>query len=201
MKSLLAASALAGIAMLAAPASAQVAAEEASDDVRMSIVYGDDAAPPCPEGEICVVARLPESERYRIPETLRFSDDPENVAWTKRVESLEMLGDFGALSCSPAGAGGFTGCTQQLIEQAYGERATGANVRFSELIAAAREERLSTIDEDAAAEQERVEAIEREYMERLEAERDAELPDETNPSIAPCENAGPIMEVPGTPES
>ena len=45
MKSLLAASALAGIAMLAAPASAQVAAEEASDDVRMSIVYGDDAAP------------------------------------------------------------------------------------------------------------------------------------------------------------
>ena len=201
MKSLLAASALAGIAMLAAPASAQVATEEASDDVRMSIVYGDDAAPPCPEGEICVVARLPESERYRIPETLRFSDDPENVAWTKRVESLEMLGDFGALSCSPAGAGGFTGCTQQLIEQAYGERATGANVRFSELIAAAREERLSTIDEDAAAEQERVEAIEREYMERLEAERDAELPDETNPSIAPSENAEPIMETPDTPES
>ena len=201
MKSLLAASALAGIAMLAAPASAQVATEEASDDVRMSIVYGDDAAPPCPEGEICVVARLPESERYRIPETLRFSDDPENVAWTKRVESLEMLGDFGALSCSPAGAGGFTGCTQQLIEQAYGERATGANVRFSELIAAAREERLSTIDEDAAAEQERVEAIEREYMERLEAERDAELPDETNPSIPPSENAEPIMETPDTPES
>ena len=59
MKSLLAASALAGIAMLAAPASAQVAAEEASDDVRMSIVYGDDAAPACPEGEICVVARSP----------------------------------------------------------------------------------------------------------------------------------------------
>ncbi|WP_374407158.1 hypothetical protein [Pelagerythrobacter sp.] len=195
MKSLLAAAALAGLALTAAPAAAQGVAS-GDENVRMVIVYGDDTAPEAQGDEIVVVARLPESERYRIPESLRLSDDPANVAWTRRVESLEMVGAFGTLSCSPTGAGGFTGCTQQLINQAYGERATGANVRFSELIAAARAERLSTIDEAAAAEQERVEAIERDYMERLEAERDAELPDEQNPPIAPSEAAEPIMETP-----
>ena len=73
----------------AAPVAAQDQAVTQEDDVRMSIVYGEDAAPPCPEGEICVVARLPEAERYRIPPTLRFSDDPANTAWTRRVEKLE----------------------------------------------------------------------------------------------------------------
>jgi len=205
MKSLFAATALAGLALSTASALAQETAAETTgatvgptttEDVRMVIVYGDDPAPEPVGDEIVVVARLPESERYRIPESLRFSDDPENVSWTRRVESLEMIGDFGTLSCSTAGAGGFTGCTQQLIDQAYGAREGAASVRFSELIAAAREERLSTIDEAAAAEQERVEAIEREYMERLEAERDAALPDEENPSIPPSDTTGPIMDEP-----
>lgn len=207
MKSLSAATALAGLALFAAPVAAQEAGDEAAatvgtttEDVRMVIVYGDDPAPEPVGDEIVVVARLPESERYRIPESLRFSDDPANVSWTRRVESLEMIGDFGTLSCSTAGAGGFTGCTQQLIEQAYGAREGAASVRFSELIAAARAERLSTIDEAAAAEQERVEAIEREYMERLEAERDAPLPDEDNPSILPSEDTGPIMDAPQEPQ-
>ena len=207
MKSLSAATALAGLALFAAPVAAQETGDEAAvtvgtttEDVRMVIVYGDDPAPEPVGDEIVVVARLPESERYRIPESLRFSDDPANVSWTRRVESLEMIGDFGTLSCSTAGAGGFTGCTQQLIEQAYGAREGAASVRFSELIAAARAERLSTIDEAAAAEQERVEAIEREYMERLEAERDAPLPDEDNPSILPSEDTGPIMDAPQEPQ-
>ena len=170
------------------PASAQETVTGPSgDDVRMSIVYGSDAAPDCPAGEICVVARLPEEDRFRIPPTLRFSDDPENNAWTNRVEKLEMVGAFGALSCSPAGAGGFTGCTQQMIAAAYGDKATGADVRFSELIAAARDERLSQIDQTAADEQARVEQIEREYMERLERERAAELPGER----PVAEEAGP----------
>lgn len=198
MKSLFAAFALSGAAFLASPLAAQATADDIPDDVRMSVVYGDDAAPPCPEDQICVIARLPESERYRIPETLRYSDDPANTSWTERVESLEMVGDFGTLSCSPAGAGGFTGCTRDLIRRAYGEEATGASVRFSELIAAARAERLSKIDEQAAAEQERVEQIEREYMERLERERAAELPDEQNPEILPSEDAEPIMDAPET---
>ena len=91
----------AATALSAAPAVAQ---DTASDDVRMSIVYGADAAPECPAGEICVVARLPEEDRFRIPPTLRFSDDPDNNAWTNRVEKLEMIGDFGTMSCSTAGS-------------------------------------------------------------------------------------------------
>ena len=39
-------------------------------------------------------------------------------------------------------------------------------MRFSELIDAERQRRLSTIDEDAASEQARVEAAEREYFQR-----------------------------------
>ncbi len=190
MKRLIAAALAASAAFVASPLAAQ---ESSGDDVRMSIVYGEDAAPPCPQGEICVVARLPEAERYRIPPTLRFSDDPQNTAWTRRVERLEMIGAFGTLSCSTAGLGGFTGCTQELIRQAYGDRAEGAEVRFSELIAAARADRLATIDATAAEEQARVEQIEREYMERLERERGAELPGE---SILPSPNAEPIMQTP-----
>lgn len=172
------------------PAAAQdTVTGPSSDDVRMSIVYGTDAAPECPAGEICVVARLPEEDRFRIPPTLRFSDDPENNAWTNRVEKLEMVGAFGTMSCSPAGAGGFTGCTQQMIAAAYGDKATGADVRFSELISAAREERLAQIDQTAAEEQARVEQIEREYMERLERERAAELPGER--PVADDAGAGP----------
>ena len=51
-------------------------------------------------------------------------------------------------------------------------------MRFGQLIEKARAERLSTIDAQAAAEQERVEMIEREYMQRLERERAGELPGE-----------------------
>lgn len=170
----------------AAPALAQGEEER----VNMVIVYGDDSCPVSTADEITVCARKDEGERFRIPAPLRFSDDPENVAWTQRVERYETIGDFGALSCSPTGAGGFTGCTQQLIEAAYGEKREGSDVRFGQLIAEARAARLSTIDETAAAEQARVEAIEKEYMERLERERAGTLPgEESGPGDAP-----PIMD-------
>lgn len=173
-----------------APAAAQ---DEAGDKVNMVIVYGDDECPPPAEGEITVCARKEENERYRIPENLRLSDSPQNVSWTERVERYEMIGAFGTLSCDPAGAGGFTGCTQQMINAAYADRREGNDVRFSQLIEAARAERLSTIDADAAAEQKRVEQIEREYMERLERERSQPLPGEEDvaPAASPDTSAPP----------
>lgn len=172
------------MAACAVPAAAQ---DSGGDKVRMLIVYGDDKVAP-PEGdEIVVVARLPEADRYRIPEALRFSDDPANMAWARRVEKLEMVGAFGTMSCSPAGAGGFTGCTQQFIDAAYADKREGADVRFGNLVAAARAERLSTIDADAAATQSRVEELEKQYMEKLERERAAELPGEARtPGDAPA---------------
>jgi hypothetical protein len=166
---------LVALAALTAPAGAQTTG---SEKVRMVIAYGNDEVAPPQGDEIVVVARLPENDRYRIPEVLRWSDDPANMAWARRVERLDMVGAFGTNSCSPTGASGFTGCTQQLINAAYADKREGADVRFSELIAAARAERLSTIDADAAAEQARVESIEKEYMDRLAKEREGALPGE-----------------------
>jgi hypothetical protein len=161
------------LAAFAAPVAAQ---DTGSEKIRMVIVYGNDAVPPPQGDEIVVVAHLPENDRYRIPETLRFSDDPVNMAWARRVERLDMIGSFGTNSCSPAGAGGFTGCTQQLINAAYADKREASGMRFSELIAAARAQRLSTIDQDAAETQARVESLEKAYMDRLEKEREGVLP-------------------------
>lgn len=185
------AAAIAAIAVT--PAAAQ---DDAGDKVNMVIVYGDDACPEPEGGEITVCARKAENERFRIPEGLRLSDSPQNTAWTERVESYEMVGAFGTMSCDPAGAGGFTGCTQQMISAAYKDRADGSAVRFSQLIEAARAERLSTIDADAAAQQARVEQIEREYLERLERERGEPLPGEAAAPAQADEGAGESETVP-----
>lgn len=157
----------------ATPAFAQEAqgpADNPSEKVNQLIVYGDD---PCPEsagGEITVCARKPESERFRIPENLRTDDSPDTVAWTQKVKNYETVGSFGTLSCSPSGYGGWSGCTQALIDAAYQEKKTGSDVRFSELIAQERAKRLSTIDQDAAAEQSRVEEIEKQYADKQAAD-------------------------------
>ena len=165
-------------AAYAAPAMAQTPVETGDDSYNMVIVYGDDACPESTADVIVVCARKDENERFRIPERLRFSDDPANRAWAERVEQLEYVGQSGIMSCSPVGAGGFTGCTQELIREAYADRENSSEVRFGQLVAEARAERLEGIDAEAAAEQERVEMIEREYMERLERERAGQTPDE-----------------------
>jgi hypothetical protein len=175
-------------AALATPALAQDApAAPADEKVNMVIVYGDDACPPSTGNEITVCARKGESERYRIPEALRFSDDPKNIAWTERVERYETVGAFGTMSCSPTGAGGFTGCTQQLIDAAYEDKKQGSDVRFGQLIEQERQKRLSTIDADAAAEQARVEQIERQYMERLKKESEQAMPGEQPKAPPPAD--------------
>ncbi|WP_454598025.1 hypothetical protein [Qipengyuania sp. SM2507] len=168
----LAALMLATAACFATPLAAQ---DTGGDKVNMVILYGDDAAPEPVGDEIVVVARLPEADRFRIPESLRYSDNPANASWAERVERLDIVGNFGTLSCSAVGVGGSTGCTQEMIAAAYADRENSSSVRFGQLIEAARAERLSEIDELAAEEQERVEQIEREYLERLE--REAELPE------------------------
>lgn len=166
------------VLLLAAAAASPAAAQSASEKINMVIAYSADECPTAQPGEVVVCEILVEAERYRIPSNLRYSDSPENNAWANRVEEIKYVGDFGTMSCSPAGAGGFTGCTQKFIEAAYKDKAEDDGIRFGQLIEKARQERLSTIDVNAAAEQERVEMIEREYMQRLERERQAELPGE-----------------------
>ncbi|HUD30578.1 MAG TPA: hypothetical protein VMQ93_17045 [Novosphingobium sp.] len=178
MTRLLTSAALAAFLMTAAPAFAQDDAglDTGGEKVNQLIVYGEDVCPASSGGEITVCARKPEEERYRIPEPLRGIDQPQAQAWANKVQAYETVGSFGTLSCSPVGAGGSLGCTQQLIDKASAERANGSEVRFGELIAAEREKRLSTIDTDAAEQQERVEQAEKAYFEqrqRQEAEQDA----------------------------
>jgi hypothetical protein len=159
------------LALVASPAFGQGAQGAAEPRVNQLIVYGDDKCPESAGDEITVCARLDESERYRIPEALRQLDGPQNEAWTNKVRSFETVGDFGPLSCSPVGAGGELGCTAKMIEAAYAEKRQIArtNVHMAELVAQARQQRLSTLDADAAATQARVEALEKERA-RLEAQ-------------------------------
>lgn len=178
MTRLLTSAALAALMLTAAPALAQDddGLDAAGEKVNQLIVYGEDSCPASAPGEITVCARKPEEERYRIPEPLRGIDQPQAEAWANKVQAYETVGSFGTLSCSPVGAGGSLGCTQQLIDKASAERREGTDVRFGELIAAEREKRLSTIDADAAAQQARVEEAEKAYFEqqrRQQAGRDA----------------------------
>jgi hypothetical protein len=175
---MIAASALVPAALLfAMPAMAQSADEK----VNQLIVYGDDACPPSTGNEITVCARKDESERYRIPESLRESISPQNDAWTNRVIAYETIGANGAMSCSPVGSGGFTGCVGKLIDTAYAERKLDPNIRFSQLIADERAKRLSTIDSDAAETQASVEQLERQYAAKQRALQD---PEGEHPAVA-----------------
>ncbi|MBH0111494.1 hypothetical protein I5E68_00830 [Novosphingobium sp. YJ-S2-02] len=164
---------LAGACLASAPAAAQ---DDPGDKVNQVIVYGDDPCPASNGDEITVCARKPEGERYRIPAPLRGVDSPTAQSWSNKVDAYETVGAFGTLSCSPVGAGGSQGCTQQLLDKAAAERANGTDVKMSELIAEERAKRLSTIDSEAAEQQRRVEEAEEAYFaqqRRQQAERDA----------------------------
>lgn len=179
MTRLLLTAAAAAFSLAVAPAAfAQDAGltDPGGEKVNQLIIYGDDPCPQSASGDITVCARKPEEERYRIPEPLRGIDQPQSEAWANKVQAYETVGRFGTQSCSPTCSGGWLGCTQQLINSAYAEKANGSEVRFSELIQAEREKRLSTIDADAAADQARVEEAEKAYFEqrqRQEAQQDA----------------------------
>jgi hypothetical protein len=102
---------------------------QAQDTVRRIVVYGDDPCPPSTDGEIVVCARLPETERYRIPEELRedaVEDDPASESWASRAKSIEYVGDGGIQSCSAVGPSGFTGCWADMVRQAREERRRAA---------------------------------------------------------------------------
>lgn len=156
---------------LASPALAQDAAAEPK--VNMVIIYGDDKCPASGDDTITVCARKAEAERFRIPETLRESTSPSNEAWNNKVIAYETVGRAGTMSCSPTGAGGWTGCTGQMLKQAAGEKASDPNIRFGQLIAEERAKRLSTIEAEATEAQSRVEEIERQMAEKRRAEEAA----------------------------
>lgn len=91
-------------------------------------VFGND---PCPKGvgdEIIVCARLPESERYRIPAPLRRSKLARpDQSWVARTRDIEETGRATRPdSCSPVGTGGQTGCFQKFMHDARIEKEADA---------------------------------------------------------------------------
>jgi hypothetical protein len=101
------------LAVPTAPATAQRNTNE-----QVLIVFGND---PCPRDTICV--RRSETERYRIPQELRrIEPSPQSQSWAQRARSMEYVGASGTNSCTPSGAGGWTGCYQQMLRQAREER-------------------------------------------------------------------------------
>lgn len=160
---------------LAGPAFAQqpgvpvpgAAASQASGpaDVRVNqlIIYGDD---PCPQSqdpnEVTVCARLPDSDRYRVPPNLRDNpNEPGSNSWANRATELSYVGRTGTESCSTVGGGGFTGCFNQMVTQARAERrAAGTDVNWTRMIEEARNRRSAQIEEQAQSDEEEAQARE-----------------------------------------
>lgn len=119
LPSLTVATAVLALPMLAAPAPVLAQGQRVSE----IIVYGTDPCPRSTDDEVVVCARKPEGERYRIPERLRQSGPPQTrEAWANKAIAFETRIGNGLNSCSPVGPAGFTGCQQQLINQAFKER-------------------------------------------------------------------------------
>lgn len=153
--------ALAAALLASAPAPAQetsAAAGPANEPkINQLIIYGEDRCKDSTEEEIVVCVRLPESERYRIPENLRELDRPQSQAWANRAAELTYVGRTGTGSCSTVGPGGYLGCLTEIIKTAASERQNSDSVNWNRLIEEARRERLGRIDEES-------EAIERELQ-------------------------------------
>ncbi len=132
-----------------------------SEKVNLVIVYGDDPCPKANGEDIVVCGRKPEKDRYRIPEPLRGDpNQPSKQAWGEQYRSLEYVGRSGTESCSPVGGGGFTGCFDRLAKMAKAEKRQADNASWTDLVAAERAKRLSTIDKDSDAIEARVKAEE-----------------------------------------
>lgn len=187
---------LAGSAV-ALPAGAQEATVE-GEKINQVIVYGSDKCEQSSPDEIVVCNRLPEQDRYRVPQMFRGGDplDPRNNAWANRVVALERVGRFGTDSCSPTGLGGFTGCTQQLVAGAKAERQAADKTDWQAMIADERAKRIAGIDAASDEVEAAVVAEERALAERQKAAEDLErqasgrgpapaTPDETDAAPLP----------------
>jgi hypothetical protein len=159
---------LSAIAVFASvPAFAQTTPDTPDEKINQVIVYGNDQCPQSNDDEIITVcARLAEKERYRIPKTLR--DDPTDIrkeSFTNKVIAYEHVSASGTMSCSPTGAGGFTGCGLGEINRAYAEKKSDPGINFGRLIAAERKKRLAGIDAESDEVEIRVKQFEKERAE------------------------------------
>lgn len=185
--------------LFALPAAAQDADTTNADKINQVIVYGNDKCEPSSADEIVVCNRLPEQDRYRVPQLFRGGDplDPRNQAWLNRVTSMERVGRFGTDSCSPTGLGGFTGCTQALVEGARAEAKAADKTDWQAMIADERAKRIAGIDAAADEVEAAVVAEERALAERQKAAQDLEAQaNGTAPQAEPAEPDATELPVP-----
>lgn len=161
-------------------------ADVADLQVNQIYIFGDDTCPASPDpNTINVCARLPDQDRFRIPENLRSNPQaPENQAWTNRAIELSYVGRTGVGSCSPVGPGGWTGCNQQLINQAVAERRGRPEVNWARLIEEARQERLGGINQ--ASSEAELEAGGNRRLQQLQIEPGQLCPPSTEMVIITC---------------
>lgn len=113
---------IAGAVVAAGAFGAEPAAAQDRSIARI-IVFGDDPCPRSTDDEVVVCARKDESERFRIPETLRDNSDRQaNQSWAARARYLETVNSTGIQQCSPTGPGGFTGCLEKMLDENYAVR-------------------------------------------------------------------------------
>ncbi|WP_411290917.1 hypothetical protein [Sphingorhabdus sp.] len=173
-----------------APAQDMPAAQPGDEKINQLIIYGDDKCPESTGDEIVVCARMGEADRFRIPSSLRGDpNDPRNQAMSERIKSYEYVAASGTMSCSPSGAGGFTGCGLAAINKAYAEKAQDPGITFGRLIAAERSKRMAGIDAEAAEVEQRVQEFE-----KGRAEREAKLQAELEAKEAAGADAEPLPE-------
>ena len=110
------------LAILAlAAAGSIVTPVQAQRTERVLTIFGSDPCPSSNGEEIVVCRRMPEAERYRIPEELRKTEGRGNETWGDRAATLEYVCKSGVNSCSTSGSGGASGCFRQLARQACEE--------------------------------------------------------------------------------
>ncbi len=109
-------------------------AQQSTPPERISflVTFGEEKCPEAQGDEIVVCAVQPEGDRYRIPKKLRETEEVSlgGGSWTSAVESLDSYSRAVLPnSCSVNGSAGFTGCTQQMLQQWFAERRGKRNAR------------------------------------------------------------------------
>ena len=111
-------------AVAAAPLAVPAAQAQNAAQNGVLVIYGNDKCPTNSSGEEVVICRrLDESERFRIPKTLREQPGPpqQTESWAVRSQGALEEGAFGTGSCSTVGAGGGTGCFVRQARQSRAE--------------------------------------------------------------------------------
>lgn len=97
---------------------------EMPERISFLVAFGEEKCREPVGDEIVVCATVPENERYRIPVALRKKETViTDRSWSSAVETLDSFArDLRPNSCSVNGSGGFTGCTQKLLQTWFAER-------------------------------------------------------------------------------